>query len=95
MVNQARRPEYNLESITVKYHQEIDVRIKERLLAIKLSYQGKSVEEIADILDRTRQTVSQWITDFNYEGLSGLKSKEISGRPKKIVNEVEEEIKKK
>ena len=45
-----------------------------------MSFQGYSVDEIADILNVHRNTVSKWIKLFEQNGLDGLKTKIGQGR---------------
>jgi len=64
------------------YHPLPTVRI--RAHALILSDKGYKVQEIADIHDVCRQSVSSWIRNWESEGLSGLLDKPRSGRPKEI-----------
>ncbi|WP_423825017.1 helix-turn-helix domain-containing protein [Salinibacter ruber] len=57
-----------------------------------LSSRGYSAPEIAEIHDVTGPMVYKWMDRFDEEGPSGLYDREREGRPKKITEEVEEEI---
>ena len=70
------------------YHPLPTARI--RAHALILSNKGYKVQEIADIHDVCRQSVSRWIRNWESEGLSGLLDKPRSGRPKEI--ELNEDI---
>ena len=60
-----------------------------RIKGILLSVDGYVIDEIADILDVDRDTVSVWIDSFEKEGIAGLNVKAGRGR-KAILNEREE-----
>ena len=85
---------YTKDTIKNLYLREQNTRLKIRLLAIKLSYEGKSVQDISDILSRSRQTVANWITNFDDYGIDGLVDSENVGRPKIITKTIEENAKK-
>ena len=56
-----------------------------------MSHQGKSLQEIAEIYQVTRQTVATWFNKYEIAGISGLHTASKSGRPSiiKITNETE------
>jgi len=56
-------------------------RVRRRAHAILLSFQKRSVDEIADIYQVHRNTVSGWIERWNECGLEGLRDVKQSGRP--------------
>lgn len=56
-------------------------RIRQRAQGILLSAKGYSLNEIADIVDVDRDTVSIWLSRFEKEGIAGLDDRERSGRP--------------
>ena len=55
-----------------------------RAQGIILSDKGYELQEISDILDVCRQSVSTWIINWNSDGLCGLLDKPRSGRPREI-----------
>lgn len=61
-----------------------------RAHGIVLSNKCYKVQEIADILDVCRQSVSTWIINWESNGICGLLDKPRSGRPKKI--EIDEDF---
>ena len=67
-------------------------RVAVRAHIILLSSRGYSASEIADIHDVTGPMVYKWFDRFDKEGPSGLYDRKRDGRPKKITEEVEEEI---
>lgn len=94
MVVKAKHKDYDIDSIKKLYLKENKARLKIRLLAIKLSYEGAPVQDIANILSKSRQTVANWIYFFNEYGIEGIKDSDKVGRPIKIDEDVEEEVKK-
>lgn len=68
-------------------------RAKKRALAILMSSNRKSVSEIAKKLNMNPDTIYDWLIKFTNFGIEGLKDKPISGRPKKLKNEHEKDIK--
>jgi transposase len=63
-----------------------------RIKGILLSLDKYSIDEIADILNVHRNTVSIWIDSFDNNGIDGLKLKDGRGRKPIISTEKEQEI---
>jgi len=55
-------------------------RARKRAEAILLSYKGKTVKEITDILDVKKQAVWIWFKNFEKDGIEGLQEKPGRGR---------------
>lgn len=55
------------------YHQERDVRVRERLHAVLLLYQGYEEKVVAEILRRGCATVRRWKDAWNRGGIEALK----------------------
>jgi hypothetical protein len=60
-------------------------RLKDRYQAIWFSHLGKSVQEIARLLDVSEDTVRGWIHIFEEDGFGGLADDYRSGRPPKAT----------
>lgn len=71
-----------------KYKEEKNPRVKERLLAILLLYEGKKVYELPDIVKRARSSIENWIRRWNNEGYEGLVP-EFTGGPKPRIHDSE------
>ncbi len=84
----------DLQTVEERYHAEKRVRIKERYLAVKLSYQGYQAVASADILSRHRVTVQAWLNAFNELGWEGLEFDDIPGGPAKLTAAQKETVKK-
>lgn len=80
-----------------RYRKEASSRVKERLLAILLLYDGKKVYEVSSIVRRSVRTIEDWIGRWNKRGCDGLVPRLTGGpRPKlsdgewdRIIEEIE------
>ena len=85
------------EELERRYKMERNARLKERLHAILLLYEGRKTESVAGIIRRARSTIENWIGAWNRDGCDGLKPKFTGGpKPKlpadewdRIVKEIE------
>ena len=68
-------------------------RVKKRVLAILMSNNKNSVQEIAEKLNVNQDVVYDWLVKFTNHGIKGLMDKPIPGRPKKLKIEHEKDIK--
>lgn len=68
-------------------------RAKRRALAILMSNDKNTVQEIAKRLKVNQDAVYDWLIKFTNFGIEGLNDKPISGRPKKLKIEYEKDIK--
>jgi putative transposase len=86
----------NRESFEKIYRCEQNIKTKERMLLIlNVVYQGKvSAAEVARDLHRSKAWASDWLKRYNNEGIEGLKTRQKSGRPPEISEEVVYQIKK-
>ena len=73
--------EEELKALQEMYRQHENFRCRQRAQAILLSEKGYCINEIADILDVDRDSVSIWFTRFEEEGMTGLDDRERTGRP--------------
>lgn len=64
-----------------------NVRVYRRAQAVHLSAQHMKVHEIADIVDRSRLTVTRWLHEFDARGLPALWPGKSTGRPPKADEE--------
>jgi transposase len=80
------------EELVEMYRNEKDRETKERLLAIKLYYEGYKDYEIARILDRDESTIRKWKKRWNERGYEGLKTQRKGGRKPKLSREEWEKI---
>jgi transposase len=63
------------------YQQHACFRNRQRAHAILLSQRGYTLNQIQDILQADRDSISVWIDRFNAEGIAGLDDLPRSGRP--------------
>ena len=71
---------------------EKNARIKERLQAVLWRLKGAEYTEIANRLERSIDTVREWIKKWNKGGYEGLQDKPKSGRPTILTQEETNEI---
>jgi transposase len=56
-------------------------RVSERAHFVLLSDKGKSVPEIAELMDYSAETVYTWLERYRLAGVAGLEDEPRSGRP--------------
>ena len=66
------------------------------LLVLNVVYQGKvsTAAQVARDLHRSKSWASDWLKRYDKEGIEGLKTRQKSGRPSEISEEVVYQIKK-
>lgn len=85
------------EELEDRYRREKDSRLRERLQAILLLYEGKRTTDVAHIVRRQRSTIENWISAWNERGPDGLvpgftggpKPRMEKGEWDKVVEEIE------
>jgi len=73
--------EDDYDKLVEKHQTATNFRIRNRSHAILLSFQKKSIAEIADICQVHRNAVCRWINRWNEQGLDGLADVQQTGRP--------------
>ncbi len=58
---------------------------RRRLLAVQRLSEGYSTQEVGDFLGVDPRSVRRWLADFNRQGLPGLVSRPVPGRPAKLT----------
>ena len=75
------------------YREEEGPDVKERLLLVlRVEGDGMVPARVAKELHRSRPWTSFWLERYREEGVDGLKDKPRSGRPPKLSEEVQMEI---
>lgn len=64
-----------------------DVRQINRCHALLLSHKGYTINQLSDIFDVDRDTISNWFARWRRQGLEGLSDAPRSGRPTKLNEE--------
>ena len=77
-------PDTGLDSIRSLYAQERNHRAKTRLLAAIHRKQGKSIDEIASLVNAPRDTVYGWLRRFTTRGIGAKDSIKQPGRPAQL-----------
>lgn len=82
------------ESVTLEfaYKNHLSSRVRSRAHIIILSSKGYPLQEIADICEMTRQTVSAVIDRWEASGLIGLYDRPRPGKPRSLTSEDEDFI---
>lgn len=86
------RMDITREELDRMYREEKNPRMKERLLAISLLSEGRSVAEVARTLRRSVRTVERWVSYWNANGLEALAPQSSGGRRPKLSEEEWEEV---
>lgn len=73
-------------------HDDILPQRRARAHAVLLSAQGYRLEQLAEIFDRNRDTVSTWLTNWEEYAFDGLNDEERSGRPRKTTAKEDRQI---
>lgn len=55
-----------------------------RYFVLEFLYKGQSISEVSENFQISKRTIQRWVKLFNDEGLSGLRFKTKTGRPRKI-----------
>jgi transposase len=79
-------------SLTTEQHEQLQDlmknspthRIRQRAHAVVLSAKRYSVEQIADIFEVDRDTISLWLDNWSASGVDGLADAAKSGRPQTV-----------
>jgi transposase len=84
------------ESFEKIYKHEQDVKTKERMLLIlNVIYRGKTyAAQVSRDLHRSKAWACEWLKRYDKEGINGLKTRPKSGRPSKLSEDIEYQIKK-
>ena len=77
------------------YKKEDNGKIKERILMVRYSYEGKTSREVGEILQCDQKLVLYWKNRYEKEGLEGLKTRQKSGKPMLLSRRQEARIKEK
>ena len=86
----------SLETLDKAYQTSKEHHDRERLMAIRLSSQGKNtLEQIGSILKRGRATIARWLKSYREGGIENLLHREHKGRRASLSESDKEELTKK
>ena len=74
-------------------NKESSKRTYERYLAIALLLEGKSSKEVAALTGKSYNTILNWVTEYNYDGVDGLIYKVPPGNSSWLSEEQFEKLK--
>jgi len=77
--------ERNILKRIVKY--SMNIRVRQRAHVIILSSKNYSINQLSEIFDVNRDTISRWIESWEKSGLRGLFDTQRSGRPKSEIED--------
>ena len=75
------------------YKKEAEGKIKERILMVRYSFEGKTSRNIGEMLQCDHALVLYWKKRYIAEGIDGLRTRAKSGKPKLISRRKEEKLK--
>lgn len=61
----------------------LNFKVRQRAHAILLSAKKHKIEQLSDIFDVDRDTISEWLNRWEVKGIKGLTDAQRSGRPRK------------
>lgn len=82
-----------MKKLTDLYHRERDAKAKIRLLAAIFRKEGKTYDEIGQILKYPLTTIQDWLSLINIEGISRKIDIKQTGKPKRLTEEQIEKLK--
>jgi transposase len=85
-------PEQLSELNAMMQNKECDKRYFKRLQSVKLNAKGHSISQISQLLDVHYNSVYNWVTQYEKEGIEGLKDRPISGRPPTLTETDKQQI---
>ena len=73
------------EAVEAAYRASAEKHDRERLLAIRLGQQGHStLQEIGELVGRSRSTIARWVKAFRQGGIEGLLRRQHKGRAGRV-----------
>ena len=75
---------HGLDELRCLARSQINARMRIRVQAIVLAKQGRTAEEIAEILDASRRPVQEWVRRYNQASVEGLQHRSGQGRREKL-----------
>ena len=73
-----------IQKITRAIRAEKNIKVKNRMMAVRGVLKGRSTKDIADVMGVEQRTVQLWMARFNKDGLEGLQTAPGQGRPQRI-----------
>ena len=82
-----------IELIDAKLREEKDPKVRDRLRMILLLKEGYKQREVAEIMRTTERTVYTWKKRYEKEGFEGLKTRNKTGRKRRLEDDDLEDLK--
>lgn len=81
------------EAVEAAYQASEEKHARERLLAIRLGQQGQyTLQEIGEIVGRSRSTIARWVKAFRQGGIEGLLRRQHKGSAGRVPEAVQQAI---
>jgi len=80
-----------VEQVEEWYKKEKDANLLKKLNTIRLLMLGRSRKEVSEIIGVSESTIKNWRTNWNKNGIDGLKAK-YPGRISKVTKKIKAEI---
>jgi transposase len=87
-----RLSEAEAQQLEQAFHSATDVKLRDRLNAVRLVYRGGKRQDIADQLGMSTRSVQRWLNAFLERGLDGLAPRQAPGATPKIPAALTEEV---
>ncbi|MGI9176071.1 MAG: helix-turn-helix domain-containing protein [Rhodothermales bacterium] len=78
------------EQLRLLMHTSPNARVRQRAHAVLLSSKRYRIDQIADIFEVDRDTVSRWLSNWHERGFEGLSDEAHPGRPRTLDPEQED-----
>lgn len=83
-----------IDHLKKSYKKETNIKIRERILMIRYSFEGKTSRSVGEMLQCDHALILYWKKRYEKEGLEGLKTRPKSGKPRNISRRQESNLKK-
>ena len=83
---------YTATELKALAQQEMNARMRMRILAIYHFKLGKNRTQISALLGVARGSVNKWVNAYLAQGIEGLKTKRNSGRPAKLSPQEQQQV---
>ncbi len=83
-----------IDRLKKSYKKETNIKIRERILMIRYSFEGKTSRSVGEMLQCDHALILYWKKRYEKEGLEGLKTRPKSGKPRNISRRQESNLKK-
>lgn len=80
--------ESKLNEVRNLFKNSLNSRVRARAHSVLLSIRGFSINQISELYEIDRDTVSTWLNKWESKGMKGLSDLSKEGRPSKVCNDL-------